>query len=83
MRLLLLGEVLMLARAHYERLSPKERRRLVLLMREARGRPSSLSAGKHDELQALIAKAEPKLFAAAAAERLSPVPLPRAFRPRS
>jgi hypothetical protein len=43
MRLLLLGDVALLARDHFERLTPQERRRLVLLMREGRGRPSNLS----------------------------------------
>ena len=83
MRLLLLGEVILLARAHIERLTPAERRRLVLLMREARGRPSTLSSRKHDELQALIAKADPKLFATTAAGKLSPLPLPRMLTRRS
>jgi hypothetical protein len=82
-RLLLLGEVVMLARAHIERLTPKERRRLMVLLREAKGRPSTLSSRKHDELHELIAKAEPKLFAAAAAEKLAPLPLPRRFTRRS
>ncbi len=80
-RLLLLGEVILLARDHYERLSPKERRRLVVLLREAKGRPSQLSDRQRDELQAIIAKAEPKLFAAQAADRLSPVGLPARLYP--
>lgn len=77
LRLLVLGEVLMLARTHIERLTPKERRRLVVLLREAKGRPSTLGARQHEELQDLIAKAAPGMFAAAAARKLSPVPLPR------
>lgn len=83
MRLLLLGQVVLLARDHIERLTPNERRRLVVLMRDARGRPSNLSNRERDELQALIAKADPKLFASAAAETLSPVPLPDRFKPKS
>ncbi len=83
MRLLVLGEVAILARDHIERLEPSERRRLVVLMRDARGRPRNLSAKQREELEQLIAKAEPKLFAAAAAQKLSPVPLPKRFRPRS
>lgn len=83
MRLLLLGEVVLLARDHIERLTPAERRRLVLLMREGRGRPRNLSEDQRQELEGLIAKAEPKLFAAAAAEKLSPLPLPKRFRPKS
>jgi hypothetical protein len=76
MRLLMLGEVVLIAREHIERLTPAERRRLVVLMRDARGRPNQLPAREHDELQALIAKAEPRLFAGAAAGKLSPIPLP-------
>ena len=80
MRLLVLGEVVVLAKGHIERLTPAERRRLVLLLRDARGRPSSLSERQREELQGLIAKAEPKLFARSAAERISPVPLPKRFK---
>ncbi len=77
MRLLMLGEVVLLAREHIERLTPQERRRLVLLVREGRGRRDNLNPADRDELEALIAKAEPRLFAAAAVDRLSPVPLPK------
>ena len=80
MRLLVLGEVAMLARAHIERLDPPERRRFVVLMRQARGRPSNLNERQRDELQDLIAKADPKLFAREAAEKLSPVRLPKRLR---
>jgi hypothetical protein len=76
-RLLMLGDVVLLARDHFERLSPLERRRFVVLMRDARGRPSKLSVKDRDELQALIHKADPKLFATAAAGKLSPVGLPK------
>jgi hypothetical protein len=79
LRLLLLGEVLMLARAHIEQLTPRERRRLVVLLREAKGRPSTLGDRQHEELQELIAKAAPGVFALAAARKLSPVPIPRAL----
>lgn len=83
MRLLMLGEVALLARQHIERLDPRERRRLVVLLREARGRPRNLNGRERQELQDLVAKAEPKLFAQAAAEKLSPVPLPKRLRPKS
>jgi hypothetical protein len=81
-RLLMLGEVVLLARDHFERLSPTERRRLVVLMRDARGRPSRLARRERDELQALIHKADPHLFAAAAADKLSPVGLPKSAYPK-
>lgn len=82
-RLLVLGEVALLARNHIERLEPRERRRLVVLMREARGRPRNLSAKQRQELESLVAKADPKLFAAEAAQKLSPVPLPKRLHPGS
>ena len=81
MRLVVLAEVAVLAKGHIERLTPKERRRLVVLVRDARGRPAhNLSSRERSELEALIAKAEPKLFAREAAQRISPVPLPKRFR---
>jgi hypothetical protein len=80
-RLLMLGEVILLARDHIERLTPKERRRLVVLMRDARGRKNNLSPRQRRELEELIAKAEPKLFAASAVDKLSPVPLPEKLKP--
>jgi hypothetical protein len=76
LRLLALGEVLVLAKDHYEKLSPRERRRLVELLRAGRGRPSNLRAREREELEQLIAKTEPRVFAGEAAEKLSPVPLP-------
>ena len=82
MRLLVLGEVAMLARDHIERLTPRERRRLVVLMRDARLQPSRLHGSEREELEGLIAKAEPRLFAANAAAKISPVPLPGPIRGR-
>ncbi len=77
LRLLALGEVLLLARDHFERLSPDERHRLVALVRHGRGRPKNLSQRDRDELSDLLAKVEPRAFVGEAAERLSPVPLPK------
>jgi hypothetical protein len=76
MRLLAIGEIAVLARDHFERLTPVERRRLVVLLRRGRGRPSNLNKRDRRELAALIAKVEPRAFAGAAADKLSPVPLP-------
>ena len=73
-RLVILAEVAILAKAHLERLSPGERRRLVVLVRDARGRPSNLTERERSELEALIAKVEPKAFASRAAEKFSPLP---------
>jgi hypothetical protein len=76
MRLLLLGEVALLLMDHVQRLTPAERRRLVVLLRDARGRPGRLTPVERVELESLIAKAEPLLFASTAARKLSPVPFP-------
>ncbi len=76
LRLLAVAEVGMLARDHVLRLTPQERRRLFVLVRTARGRPSTLSRSERDEFADLVAKREPKLLASEAVDRLSPVPLP-------
>ena len=76
-KLLALGELVLLAREHLARLEPSERRRFVELMRHARGRRRNLTPGERGELADLIAKANPWLFLGAAADKLSPVPLPR------
>jgi hypothetical protein len=76
-KLLAIGEVALLARSHIRRLDPQERRRLIELLRKGRGRSANLSVAERDDLQALIAKTEPRLFAGTAADLLSPIPLPR------
>ena len=81
-RLLALAEVVMLARDHLGRLSLDERRDLARLVRKGRGRRSNLTPEERDRLATLVAKADPKRFAGAAADRLSPVPLPKRFSGR-
>ncbi|HET9103301.1 MAG TPA: hypothetical protein VFN55_08090 [Solirubrobacteraceae bacterium] len=76
-KLISIAEIGLLARDHLLRLSPQERRRLLELLREARGRPSRMSTTERDELAALVARLEPRLLAGEAADRISPVPLPR------
>jgi hypothetical protein len=76
LRLLALGEVALLAREHVTKLEPNERRRLLELIKIGRGRPSNLSANQRRELNSLVAKAEPRLFAGAAVDKLSPISLP-------
>lgn len=78
-KLLAIGEIVLLAGRHLSRLTPDERRRFVELMRAGRGRRRNLPEKERDELADLVAKAEPRLFAGAVAEKLSPVPLPRRF----
>jgi hypothetical protein len=77
LRLLALGEVLVLAKTHLDRLEPQERRRLVVLLREGRGRSARLTARERAELEELIARAAPREFFGEAAQKLSPVPLPQ------
>ena len=81
-RLLAAAEVLVVARQHYLKLAPDERRRFLTLIRRGRGRPSNLSKKERMELAALIAKAEPRLFAQLIVERLAGVKLPTGNRNR-
>jgi hypothetical protein len=75
-RLVVAGKIVLLAREHWHRLEPTERRRLITLVRRGHGRPRNLSPGDRDELARLIHKADPWLFARLVAQRFSPVPLP-------
>ena len=75
-RLVLAGKIVLLARQHWYRLEPAERRRLMTLVRRGRGRPKNLSPTDRTELARLIQKADPWLFARLVAQRFSPVPLP-------
>ena len=77
MKVLAIGEIALLARTHASKLTADERRRLVKLVREGRGRPSNLDAAEREELTKLVQKAEPRMFAGLVADKLSPVPLPR------
>ena len=75
-RLVAAGQIVLMARRHWQRLEPAERRRLMTLVRRGRGRPRNLTPTERTELARLIAKADPRLFAGLVAERFSPVPLP-------
>jgi hypothetical protein len=77
LKLLAIAEIAVLVRDHIEKLEPAERRRLVQLVRTGRGRKSNLSAAEQDELAALVAKAEPRVLAGEAVDKISPVPLPK------
>lgn len=76
-KLLTAAQVVMLARRHWLRLEPDERRRLFTLVRIATGRRGRLTPAERFELARLIAKADPKLFAGLVVQKLSPVPLPK------
>jgi hypothetical protein len=77
MGLLSAVEVAMIAKGHLAKLDGTERRRLIKLVGQARGRPSSLSEADRNELGALVAKLEPRMFAGAAVAKVSPVPVPK------
>lgn len=76
-KLIALAEIALLARSHVARLEAPERRRFVDLLRKGRGRPDQLAEHEREELRTLVAKMEPRRFAGLAADKLSPVPLPR------
>jgi hypothetical protein len=78
-KLLSLAEIAILAKDHVSRLDAGERRRFLELVQMSRGRTGNLSQTERDELAALLAKTEPRLFAGLVADKLSPVPLPRRF----
>lgn len=77
-KLLAVAELAVLARDHVQRLSPQERRRVLMLLRAGRAHPRQrLTDAEREELAALVAKAEPRLFAGETVDALSPIPLPR------
>ena len=76
-KLLTAAQVVMLARRHWLRLEPHERRRMFTLVRIATGRRGRLTPAERFELARLIAKADPKLFAGLVVQKLSPVPFPK------
>ena len=77
LKLLAIAEIALLTHDHVTKLDPRERRRLFELVRKSRGRHKALPEDERAELAALVAKAEPRLFAGMTADKLSPVPLPR------
>jgi hypothetical protein len=79
LKLVAAAEVAMLAHNHLMRLDRTERRRLFELVRIGRGRRRNLTEAEGDELAGLVAKTEPRLLAGLAADKFSPVPLPRRF----
>jgi hypothetical protein len=74
---LLAAEIAAMAWTHFARLNGAQRRRLLALLWQTRGRPRSLAHSEREELRALVATLEPRLFLGSAARRLSPVPVPK------
>lgn len=75
-RLLAAAQIVLLARDHWHRLEPDERRRFIALVRQGHGRRRNLSEPDRAELTRLLAKADPRLFAGLVAQKFSPVHLP-------
>jgi hypothetical protein len=72
-RLLAIAKTVLLVRRHLRRLDGGDRRRLAELVRRGR----SMSPAEREELRRVLAKLEPRAFAAAAADTFSPVHVPR------
>lgn len=75
--LLLAGEMTMIAGRHIAKLDGTQRRRLIALLGQARGRPSSLTEEERREVLALLAVLEPRLFLGSAVRTISPLPVPK------
>jgi hypothetical protein len=74
---LLAAEIAAMAWTHLAMLNGAQRRRLLALLGQARGRLGSLSDSEREELWALIATLQPRLFLGSATRRLSPLPVPK------
>jgi hypothetical protein len=72
-KILAVAQIALLARRHLTALSPIERRRLAELARRGR----QLTPAERHEFIALASKLEPRAFAVAAADHVSPLPLPK------
>lgn len=72
-RLLAIAQTVLLVRRHLRMLDGGDRRRLAELVRRGR----SMSPAEREELRHVLAKLEPRAFAAAAADTFSPVHVPR------
>jgi hypothetical protein len=69
-RLIILGELLLLANEHVHKLDPQERHRVVELVRRGHGRPRNLNDRDRRELAQLLDKAEPREFVKTAGKRM-------------
>jgi hypothetical protein len=72
-RILVIGQLALLLGEHVRKLSPRERQRLVTLVRKARGRPKNLKPKEREELRRLVSKLEPTVFARSAVRKVSPI----------
>jgi hypothetical protein len=72
-KILAIAQIALLARRHLTALSPTERRRMAELARRGR----TLTPAERHEFIDLASKLEPRAFAVAAADHVSPLPLPK------
>jgi len=72
-RLLAIAQTVLLVRRHVRMLDAGDRRRLAELVRRGRG----MTPAEREELRGVLAKLEPRVFAATAADAFSPVHVPR------
>jgi hypothetical protein len=67
--LLTLAEVAVLVKEHLDRLTPKERQRLVEIVKDSKGRPANVSERQRAEIKAMIDKIGPAELAKGVAGR--------------
>jgi hypothetical protein len=79
LKFLVVAQTALLVGRHLRRLDAHDWRRMSELARRGRG----MDRAERDELRRLLAKLEPRAFAAGIADALSPVPLPRRLAGRS
>ena len=61
--LLTLAEVAVLVKEHLDRLTPKERQRLVEIVKSSKGRPANVSERQRAEIKSMIDKIGPRELA--------------------
>jgi hypothetical protein len=72
----------LLARGHWLRLAPGDRRRLRELLAKSRGRPSNLTLGERDDVRRLVSNLGIRDLASDLYAMGSPLPWPRGRRRR-
>ena len=72
-KLFAIAQTVLLMHRHYRNLEAGDRRRLAQVVRKGR----RMNAAERDELRGILAKLEPRAFAAAATDTFSPVNVPR------
>jgi hypothetical protein len=79
---IVLAEIAVLLKHHWDRLDEKERQRLPQLVRKSKGRPSNLTIREKRELRKMVDKIGPRELAVGAADKVSPVGIPNRIKSR-